>query len=127
MATQPAQAQGSAGDKVKIILAVIAVLAGIVGFYFLAGKPTYIRMGALAVGIVIGAILVFLSPAGPAFIEFARDSVREFKKVVWPERKDTLRMTAIVFGFVLIMAIFLWGCDKVLDFLLYNIVLGWKK
>ena len=38
-----------------------------------------------------------------------------------------MQITAIVFGFVLIMAIFLWGTDKLLEFLLYDVILGWKK
>ena len=127
MATQPAQVKGSSGGKFLTILAVLAVLAGIVGYYFLAGNPTFVRMGALIVGIVVGIVLFWFSPSGGEFISFARESIREVKKVVWPDRKDSLRMTAIVFGFVLLMAIFLWGTDKILDFVLYNIILGWKN
>jgi len=25
------------------------------------------------------------------------------------------------------MAVFLWGTDKLLEFLLYDVILGWKK
>ena len=53
--------------------------------------------------------------------------MRETKKVVWPARNDAIRVTGIVFGFVLLMAIFLWGADKVLEFVLYNFLLGWKR
>lgn len=128
MATQPVRAQsGSGGGKVLVLLAVIAVFAGIVGYYFLSGRPTLVRMGALAVGVVVGAVLFFFSPSGGEFMAFARESVREVRKVVWPDRKDSLRMTAIVFGFVLLMAVFLWGTDKLLDFVLYNLILGWKN
>jgi len=35
-------------------------------------------------------------------------------------------MTAIVFAFVLVMAIFLWSADKLLEFVLYDLILGWK-
>ena len=128
MATQPVRTQGSSGgSKVLVLLAVIAVFAGIVGYYFLSGKPTLVRLVALAVGVVVGAVLFFFSPSGGAFMAFARESVREVKKVVWPERKDSLRMTAIVFGFVLLTAVFLWGIDKLFDFVLYNLILGWKN
>jgi preprotein translocase subunit SecE len=36
-------------------------------------------------------------------------------------------MTLYVFGFVVVMALFLWLTDKTLEWLLYDLVLGWKK
>jgi len=54
------------------------------------------------------------------------EEVIEVKKVVWPTRKEATQITAIVFVFVLTMALFLWGADKLLEFLLYNVILGWK-
>ena len=30
-------------------------------------------------------------------------------------------------SFVVVMAIFLWGTDKLLEFLLYDLILGWKQ
>ena len=52
--------------------------------------------------------------------------MRETKKVVWPTRKEAGQITGIVFAFVLVMALFLAGTDKTLEFLLYDVVLGWK-
>ena len=60
-------------------------------------------------------------------VAFGRDAVREVKKVVWPARKEAIQMTAYVFGFVLIMALFLWLTDKTLEWLFYDLILGWKK
>ena len=84
-------------------------------------------MGVLIAGVVVGAVFIWFSSSGRNFVAFARESVRETKKVVWPARNDAIRVTGIVFGFVLLMAIFLWGADKVLEFVLYNILLGWKR
>jgi preprotein translocase subunit SecE len=53
--------------------------------------------------------------------------VVETKKVVWPSRKETVQTTGIVFAFVLVMAIVLWMTDKGLEWVLYDLVLGWKK
>jgi preprotein translocase subunit SecE len=53
--------------------------------------------------------------------------VVEAKKVVWPTRKETLQTTGIVFAFVVVMAITLWITDKTLEWVLYDLVLGWKK
>jgi preprotein translocase subunit SecE len=46
---------------------------------------------------------------------------------VWPSRKETIQMTLAVFAFVLVMAIFLWVVDKTLEWVLYDLVLGWRK
>lgn len=127
MSNQPVQAEGGLGDKVKVICAVVAILAGISGFYLLAGQPSLTRIGVLVAGLVVGAFFIWLSSSGRSFVSFAKESVRETKKVVWPARNDAIRVTGIVFGFVLLMAVFLWGSDKVLEFVLYNIILGWKR
>ena len=53
--------------------------------------------------------------------------VAEVKKVVWPTRKETLQTTAAVFAFVVVMAVFLWISDKALEWILYDLIMGWKK
>jgi preprotein translocase subunit SecE len=63
---------------------------------------------------------------GRDFVGFARESVRETKKVVWPSRKEATQITGVVFGFVVVMAIFLWGTDKLLEVVLYSLILGWR-
>jgi preprotein translocase subunit SecE len=63
---------------------------------------------------------------GRDFVSFARESVRETKKVVWPSRKEATQITGVVFGFVVVMAIFLWGTDKLLEVVLYSLILGWR-
>ena len=109
------------------MLAVAALVSGIAAFYILAGQSTWVRAAALVVGLAVAVALVAVSEMGRNFVEFAKEAVRETKKVVWPTRKEAGQITAVVFGFVLIMAIFLWGTDKFLEFLLYDVILGWKK
>ncbi len=64
---------------------------------------------------------------GKQLIAFGRDSSREVRKVVWPTRKESLQMTGYVFAFVFVMALFLWLTDKSLEWVLYDLVLGWKR
>ena len=64
---------------------------------------------------------------GQRFFAFANEAVIEAKKVVWPSRKETTQTTLLVFGFVVVMAIFLYLTDKSLEWVLYDLVLGWKK
>lgn len=127
MSNQPVQTVGASGDKIKIVLAIVAAIAGVVGFYVLSDKTTAIRAAALVAGLVVAIAIAWTSASGRDFVNFSKEAVRETKKVVWPTRKETLQMTAIVFGFVLVMAIFLWGTDKILEVVLYDLILGWKK
>ncbi len=126
MSNQSIQTVTTSGDKLKVTLAIVAAIAGIVAFYVLVGQPKYVRLGALVGGVVIAAVLILISQLGRDLIAFAKESVREAKKVVWPTRKEAGQMTVVVFGFVLIMALFLLATDKVLEYLIMNVILGLK-
>ncbi len=127
MSNHPVQTVGASGDKVKIALAIFAAIAGVIGFYVLSDRPTIVRVGALVGGLLVAIAIAWTSTSGRDFVNFSKEAVRETKKVVWPTRKETLQMTAIVFGFVLVMALFLFGTDKLLEVLLYDLILGWKR
>jgi len=110
-----------------LVGAVLALLAGIVGFHALAESSTWLRAGALIAGIVVGLVVALLSQSGRRFIGFSQHAIDETRKVVWPTRKETIQTTLIVFAFVLVMAIFLWIADKLLEWVLYDLLLGWKR
>lgn len=126
MSNNPVQTVSTSSDKIKVALAVCAVLAGVVGFYVLAGQQTLLRAAALVGGLVVAALVLWTAEPGRNFLAFAREAVRETKKVVWPTRKEAMQITGVVFGFVVVMAIFLWGADKLLEVVLYDLILGWK-
>ncbi|MFT3813274.1 MAG: preprotein translocase subunit SecE [Acidovorax sp.] len=127
MATTPIETVSTGADKAKLAAVVLLVVAALAGFYLLGKQGPVAQWGALIVGLA-AAVGVFLSSEwGRQFIGFARDSVREVKKVVWPSRKETLQMTAYVFAFVVLMALFLWLTDKTLEWVLYDLILGWRK
>jgi preprotein translocase subunit SecE len=98
-------------DKVKIFLAVALVVAGVTGFYYLDEYAMIFRVLAVLGGLALGAVVFLTSAPGQQFREYARESVAETKKVVWPTRKETLQTTGIVFAFVMVMALFLWIVD----------------
>jgi len=116
----------TSADKAKLGVALIAVLAGVIGFYLLAGQTTLVRAAALVGGLLVAIAAAWTSALGQSFVGFARESVRETKKVVWPSRKEAMQITGVVFGFVFIMAVFLWGTDKLLEVVLYDLILGWR-
>jgi len=98
-------------DKIKITVAALLVAAGLAGFYYFGESATIIRVAAVMTGLVAGFVVFWMSAPGKQFAAYAQESVAETKKVVWPTRKETLQSTAIVFVFVVVMALFLWLVD----------------
>ncbi len=98
-------------DKIKIVVALLLVAAGITGFYYFSESAAIIRVATVMAGLALGFIVFWMSEPGKQFYLFAQESVAETKKVVWPTRKETLQTTAIVFAFVIVMALFLWLVD----------------
>ena len=127
MAASQVETVSSGADKAKLFAVAALVVAAVAGFYFLAKQGVYVQWGVLLVGLVAAAGVFLISEPGRQFVAFARDAWREVKKVVWPTRKETLQMTAYVFAFVVIMALFLWFTDKTLEWVFYDLILGWKK
>jgi|UniRef100_UPI004047BDB4 preprotein translocase subunit SecE len=107
-------------------LAALIVVAALVLYYTLVDQSMLIRLGVLFGGIAAAVFIVAISADGRRFISYAKDSWYEVKKVVWPTRKETTQMTLVVFGFVVIMSIFLWFADKLIEWLVFSVLLGWK-
>jgi preprotein translocase subunit SecE len=127
MATTQVETVSTGADKAKMGAAIALVIASLAAFYLLGKQGQLVQWAVLIVG-VIAAVAVFLtSESGKEFTGFGRDAVKETKKVVWPTRKEAIQMTLYVFGFVVIMALFLWLTDKTLEWVFYDLILGWKK
>ncbi|QEI08791.1 preprotein translocase subunit SecE [Pigmentiphaga aceris] len=116
----------SASDRVKVGLALACVVAGIAGYYALPTSPTIARVGVIFLGLALAIAIAMFSEPGRRFISFGRDAYSETRKVVWPTRKETVTTTAAVFAFAVIMALFLWITDKSIEWVLYDLILGWK-
>ena len=127
MATSQVETVSTSADKAKMGAAVALVIAALVGFYLLSKQGQIAQWGALLVGLGAAVVVFLTSESGKQFVAFGRDAWREVKKVVWPTRKEAIQMTAYVFGFVVIMALFLWMTDKTLEWVFYDLILGWKK
>ena len=126
MATSQVETVSTTVDKTKIGLAVVLLLAALVGFYVLGKRGQLVQWGVLLVGLAAATAVFLSAESGRQLIAFGRDSWREVKKVVWPARKEAMQMTAYVFGFVVVMAIFLWLTEKTLEWVFYDLLLGWK-
>jgi len=101
----------SMADRIRIVAALVLVIAGVGGFYYLGERAMIIRVAAILVGFAAAAGVFATSQPGREFYEYSQESIAETKKVVWPTRKETLQTTGIVFAFVVVMALFLWMVD----------------
>jgi len=128
MASNPqVETVSSGADRVKLAAAGVLLVAGVAAYYLLGKQDLWLRVLALLV-LVAGAVATFFTAeAGKQLIAFGRDSVKETKKVVWPARKEAMQMTGYVFAFVVVMAVFLFLTDKTLEWVLYDLILGWKR
>ena len=115
------------GQAAALALAAALVVAALAAFYLLGKQGVAVQWVSLLAGLVAAVVVFFTSESGRQLVAFGRDAWREVRKVVWPERKEAIQITAYVFGFVLIMAVFLWATDKSLEWLFYDLILGWKK
>ena len=114
-------------DKAKLAAAAVLLVGAVVVYYLLSKQDLWVRVLALLM-LLAGAVATFFtSESGKQLIAFGRDAVKETKKVVWPARKEAMQMTGYVFAFVIVMALFLFLTDKTLEWVLYDLVLGWKR
>jgi len=98
-------------DKIKLLAAFLLVVAGIVGFYSLHDSAAVLRLASVLAGLGLAGVMAWTSQPGKRFFGFAKDSVAEAKRVVWPTRKETLQTTGVVIAFAITMALFLWAVD----------------
>jgi preprotein translocase subunit SecE len=114
-------------DKAKLAAAAALVVGAIAAFYLLGQKDLWLRVVTLLALLAAAVAMFFVSESGRQLIAFGRDATREVRKVVWPTRKEAVQMTGYVFAFVVVMALFLWLTDKTLEWVLYDLILGWKR
>jgi preprotein translocase subunit SecE len=114
-------------DRIKIVVAGCLLVAGLFGFYYYSSVALVYRVAMVLAGIAAGVAVGWFSEPGRELIAFARESIAEVKKMVWPTRKESFQIAGAVFAFVVLMALFLWLVDKGVEFALYDLILGWRK
>ena len=101
-------------NKLKLGLVFIFIITGIVGFMYLSETAMVIRVLSILTGFLLAAIVAKFTTQGQEFYKFCKESIEETKKVVWPNRKEALQTSGVVFAFVIAMALFLWFIDAAL-------------
>ena len=105
-------------DKIKIALAALIAAAGLFAFYYFGDQPGIVLAGIL-IATFAAAIAVFYQTAvGKLTWEFTKAARGEMRKVVWPNNKETIQVTLVVFAMVVLVALFLlfvdWGLREML-------------
>ena len=117
------EAAASRLDSLKwgVVLALVA--GGVYGNSFYADQPILYRVIALLVLALVAGWVASLTQKGGEFLALVKGSRTEIRKVVWPTRQETTQTTLIVFVFVIITGLILWGLDSVLGWLA-SLILG---
>ncbi|QRN41079.1 MAG: preprotein translocase subunit SecE [Neisseriaceae bacterium] len=118
-------------DKFKLFLGLVVLGLGIWGYYHFNGSNLLSSNtnSLLSYLCPILGVFVFLSIViygcsfGRDIINYIKEATTELRKVVWPDRKTTTRMTMLVMFFVFILALFMWISDAFIQWVLYDIIL----
>lgn len=110
----------SSGDIVKYAIAALLVLGGLFVWYWFSTPVRAAQLGewgpqlrglAVAAGLLAGTAVFLTSGKGRDVREFLSESRFELRKVVWPTRQETTRMTWVVIAVVIILSLILAGFD----------------
>jgi len=115
--TEQVQENATALDAVKLAAGIVVLAAGIAGFYLLSDLPIWLRWIIVLAALVGGALVSLQSYQGRTFRAFMQSARVELRKVVWPNRQETMQVTIVVFAMVIALGLFFWGLDTVLGLL----------
>jgi preprotein translocase subunit SecE len=111
MAEVQTSAVASAKDTTLLTLSILVLFAGIGAFYWYEDQALPIRIAMVIAGMAAATGLIWFSWYGREFRQFAVAARIELRKVVWPEREETIKTTYVVFIFAIVMGLFFWGLD----------------
>jgi preprotein translocase subunit SecE len=109
--TEQVQDGASPLDAVKLVAAAGIVAAGIAAFYYFGNLPIWLRWIIVLATLAGGALVSLQSSQGRQFWQFVQSSRVELRKIVWPNRQETLQVTLLVFVMVTVMGLFFWALD----------------
>ena len=111
--SQPVVEKKNTGlNTVKWIIALLILAAGITANYMYVAVPTPIRA---SIGIVVACVVLLVlatTTQGVRARHFLQSVRVELRKVVWPTRQETVRMTLIIIAIVIVLSLVMWGVDS---------------
>jgi preprotein translocase subunit SecE len=110
-------------DYGKYVLALLIAAGGVAVFYMMPQWSGVIRGLLVAVGFGLALVVFGLTAKGHEAREFFSDSLFELRKVVWPTREESYRITGMVLIVVFLISLILSGFDFVISWLI-KLLLG---
>jgi len=113
---------GSSLDGLKWLLVIALIAVGVVGNYYYSAESLLYRVLALLVLAGVAGFIALQTTSGRKFADLVVEARKEIRKVVWPTRQETTQTTMIVVGFVLVVALLLWGMDSLIGWIVSQII-----
>jgi preprotein translocase subunit SecE len=101
-------------DKVKVVIAIALLVGGVAAYYIYEDSPTVVRVAGVLLALAIAIGVFMTSVPGRELWRFIQGSRVELRKVVWPNRQETVQTTLVIIFFVILMGIFFWLLDMFL-------------
>lgn len=99
----------------KMILALAVLLGGIVAYYYFEDMSQLVRVAGVLLSVALSIVLFMQTRMGRELWDFIQGSRVEIRKVIWPNRQETMQTTIAVIGFTIIMGVFFWLLDMFLS------------
>ncbi len=121
MSTQVSEKSGAL-DAVKWLVFVLLIAVGVVGNYQYSDESLLYRVLALVALACLALAVAATTVKGRSYIVLFKEARSEIRRVVWPTRQELTQTTAIVVVFVLIVALFLWGLDSLVSWIVSGVI-----
>ena len=122
MSAQTETSESGVVDVLKLLVAAVVLMGGLVGYYWYLEWSQPLRVLLVLAGAIAGIGIAMTSTQGRRLWAFIQGSRVELRKVVWPTKQETTQTAIAVFVFTLIMALFFWGLDSFLLWLTRTLV-----
>jgi preprotein translocase subunit SecE len=106
-----AESTSSGLDTLKLIIAILVLVGGIVGFYYFGDKGLVYRVIGVLFSTLTAIGIILTTTVGKEFMGFLREAQVEVRKVIWPTRQETMQSTLVVVALVFIVGLILWTLD----------------
>ena len=114
-------------DKLKLGIAVLLVIAGIVAYYYLSEQGQLVRVAAFVGSVIVAIAIAMSSQLGQEALKFIKGADLERRKVVWPTQRETIQATLMVIVMVIVVGIYLAILDKISFWVIYDLLLSPDK
>jgi preprotein translocase subunit SecE len=124
MNTKAEQSRGTSGADIgMLVLAVLVLAAGLFGYTYLGniGASSPLRLITILAAVVVSVAIAAFTGPGRRARHFLSESQFELRKVVWPTRDETIKITGIVIAVVIVLSLLL----GLIDLILKTVVFDW--